>query len=197
LEDCISTSVAPTVNLSGGGDPFFNWENQKDFYMKVHDIASKYGKKMDIHTRILPDNKDILKFFRKIALSVEYYDKEAMDHLKKQYPEIRDIVQIRVIQVVDSKITKEQCLDYIHELKEIGIKQITFRQMFGNKKAYKYFKELKDEIHKDGVMFLKDGEYHNYYFTTTNELFPYFFGNSEADRFKWMKFYEDVEQSCN
>lgn len=122
---------------------------------------------------------------------------EAMDHLKKQYPEIRDIVQIRVIQVVDSKITKEQCLDYIHELKEIGIKQITFRQMFGNKKAYKYFKELKDEIHKDGVMFLKDGEYHNYYFTTTNELFPYFFGNSEADRFKWMKFYEDLEQSCN
>ena len=27
LEKCISESYAPTVNLSGGGDPFYDWQN--------------------------------------------------------------------------------------------------------------------------------------------------------------------------
>lgn len=69
--------------------------------------------------------------------------------------------------------------------------------MFGNKSAYEHFKELESLKWPDGVLFLKDGEYHNYYFTTTNELYPYFFGSSEEDRKKWMKKYEDIEQSCN
>ena len=27
LEKCISESEAPTINLSGGGDPFYDWRN--------------------------------------------------------------------------------------------------------------------------------------------------------------------------
>lgn len=72
--------------------------------------------------------------------------------------------------------------------------------MFGNKKAYENFNNLKDKLYEvykdDGVLFLKDGEYHNYYFTTNNKLYPYFFGYSEEDRKEWMKKYEDIEQSC-
>ena len=83
------------------------------------------------------------------------------------------------------------------KINNIGIHQVTFRQMFGNKSAYEHFKELESLKWPDGVLFLKDGEYHNYYFTTTNELYPYFFGSSEEDRKKWMKKYEDIEQSCN
>ncbi|WP_455649234.1 hypothetical protein [Enterocloster citroniae] len=197
LEQCISESNAPTINLSGGGDPFYNWNEHREFYFRIYDIATKYGKQMDIHTRILPEDIELIKLFRKIALSVEYYDEEAMKYLAEVYPRIKEIVKIRVIQVVDSKITKVQCQTYIKKLKEIGIPQITFRQMFGNKEAYKHFNELKNEIKEEGVLFLKDGEYHNYYFTTTNKLYPFFFGYSEEDRMKWMAYYENIEQSCN
>lgn len=68
--------------------------------------------------------------------------------------------------------------------------------MFGNKKAYQNFLKIKDTIHIPGVMFLADGEYHNYYFTTNNKLYPYFFGFTENDRKEWMKKYEEIEQYC-
>lgn len=197
LETCIAKSNAPTVNLSGGGDPFYHWQENKDFYKKVYTLAAKYGKQLDIHTRILPDDPEILKLFRKIALSVEYYDTKAFEDLARAYDNAKPYVKLRVIQVVDNKITEEQCREYIKKINNIGIHQVTFRQMFGNKSAYEHFKELESLKWPDGVLFLKDGEYHNYYFTTTNELYPYFFGSSEEDRKKWMKKYEDIEQSCN
>lgn len=71
LEKCISESDVPTVNLSGGGDPFYNWKENIDFYNRVYELAHKYGKKLDIHTRILPDDMELIKKFRKIALSIE------------------------------------------------------------------------------------------------------------------------------
>ena len=88
--------------------------------------------------------------------------------------------------------------EYIDKIKSYGISQVTFRQMFGNKKAYEHFKYLEKQIdEQEGVLFLKDGEYHEYYFTTNNKLYPYFFGYTEDDRREWMEKYEDIEQSCN
>jgi hypothetical protein len=197
LERCIAESNAPTVNLSGGGDPFYHWQNNYDFYNHIYDIALKYNKKLDIHTRILPDDIGLIYKFRKIALSVEYYDARALYQLENMLPEIEKKTKLRVINVLNERMTKEDCLDYIETMKKIGVKQITFRQMFGNRKAYENFDHLKNEIIEDDVLFLPDGEYHNYYFTTNNKLYPYFFGYTEEDRKIWMQKYEDIEQSCN
>lgn len=82
-------------------------------------------------------------------------------------------------------------------MKTIGIPQITFRQMFGNKKAFEHWEDLRAKVSGEGVLFLKDGEYHNYYFTTENKVYPYFFGTSEHDREVWKKKYEELEQSCS
>lgn len=136
--------------------------------------------------------------FRKIALSIEFDDLKAIENLDRVFNIVNNITQIRVIQVVGANMTPDDCLTYIKKLQEIGVKQITFRQMFGNKKAYQNFNYLNNNIPpKEGVMFLKDGEYHNYYFTNNNTLYPYFFGHTKEDRLKWMRIYEDIEQSCN
>ena len=196
LEKCISESDAQTVNLSGGGDPFYNWQNNLDFYDHVYNLATKYGKKLDIHTRILPTDMELIKKFRKIALSIESYDIKAMKRLQVMLPEIEKTTKLRVINVLNERMTTEDCLNYIEKIHSIGVKQITFRQMFGNKAAYQNFLKIKDFIEIPGVLFLKDGEYHNYFFTTNNKLYPYFFGYSEEDRKEWMKKYEEIEQSC-
>lgn len=196
LEKCISESDAPTINLSGGGDPFFDWENNMDFYNRVYELAINYGKQMDIHTRILPEDLKLIAKFRKIALSIENNDVKAIIRLKKMLPDIEKTTKIRVINVLGEHMTKENCLQYIEQMQNIGVKQITFRQMFGNKKAYHNFLKIKDSINIPGVLFLPDGEYHNYYFTTDNHLYPYFFGYTENDRKVWMKKYETIEQYC-
>ncbi len=196
LEKCISESNAPTVNLSGGGDPFYNWKENIDFYNRVYKLTAKYGKKLDIHTRIIPDNADLIKKFRKIALSIEANDTKAMERLKTMLPEIEKTTKLRVINVLSERMTAEDCFTYIDKMHSIGVKQITFRQMFGNKKAYENFLKLKDSFDIPGVMFLPDGEYHNYYFTTNNKLYPYFFGYTEENRKQWMKKYEEIESTC-
>lgn len=196
LEKCISESEAPTVNLSGGGDPFYNWQDNIDFYNRVYELAHKYNKKLDIHTRILPDDMELIKKFRKIALSIEAYDTKAMERLKDILPGVEKTTLLRVINVLNERMTTEECLDYINKMHNIGVKQITFRQMFGNKNAYQNFLKIKDSINIPGVMFLPDGEYHHYYFTTNNKLYPYFFGYTENDRKVWMKKYEEIEQYC-
>lgn len=196
LEKCMSESDAPTINLSGGGDPFYDWKNNIDFYNHVYELVKKYGKKMDIHTRILPDDFDLIKKFRKIALSIENNDNTAINRLKELLPEIEETTKIRVINVLSEHMTRDDCIQYIEKMKSIGVKQITFRQMFGNRKAYQNFLKIKDTISVPGVLFLPDGEYHNYYFTTNNKIYPFFFGYTEKDREIWMKKYEEIEQYC-
>lgn len=196
LEECISKSDAPTVNLSGGGDPFYKWWGNLDFYNKVYDLSQKYSKGLDIHTRILPNDFDLIGKFRKIALSIELNDVNVINRLESMLHDIEQTTKLRVINVLNERTTKADCLNYIKIMKSIGVKQVTFRQMFGNRKAYDNFNKLKDMIHEEGVLFLKDGEYHNYYFTVDNKLYPYFFGYTEMDRKIWMKKYEEIEQNC-
>ena len=196
LEECIAASPAPTVNLSGGGDPFYHWQENLDFYDRVYKLAKKYGKRLDIHTRILPDDMELIKKFRKIALSVEMGDKKMIKTLKKRLPEIEKTTKLRVVNVLNERISSSECVDYIEQMSQAGVKQITFRQMFGNRKAYENFEKIRKQIDIPGVMFLPDGEYHNYYFTTNNQLYPYFFGYTETDRKEWMQRYEEIEQSC-
>ena len=142
------------------------------------------------------NNSGLIKKFRKIALSIESNDSHAIENLKARLPEIEKTTKVRVINVLNDRMTKEDCLQYINKMRGIGVKQITFRQMFGNKKAYQNFLKIKDSIDIPGVMFLPDGEYHHYYFTTNNKLYPYFFGYTENDRKMWMKKYEEIEQYC-
>lgn len=139
---------------------------------------------------------DLIRKFRKIAISVEANDIKAMERLKKMLPEIEKTTKLRVINVLNERMTTEDCLTYIRKMHSIGVKQITFRQMFGNKKAYENFMKIKDSISLPGVMFLPDGEYHNYYFTTNNKLYPFFFGYTEKDRKEWLMKYEEIEQTC-
>lgn len=196
LEKRITASEAPTVNLSGGGDPFYHWQENIDFYNRMYELATKYGKKLDIHTRILPTDMNLIQKFRKIALSIESYDTKAMEQLRMMLPEIEKTTKLRVINVLNERMTTEDCLAYINKMHDIGVKQVTFRQMFGNRNAYQNFLKVKDTIDIPGVMFLPDGEYHNYYFTTNNKLYPYFFGYTEEDRKTWMKKYEEIESTC-
>ena len=191
LTQCIKESPAPTVCISGGGDPFYNYQEHMDFYRRLHSIVTSCGKGLDVHTRIIPDSAILLSIFRKIALTVEYFDKDAINNLRENINTIHRWTTLRVIQVVDDKMSKDDVLSYVKTLQDIGVKQITFRQMFGNEKAYQHFYELRDALPQMvGVMWLEDGEYHNYYFTTNNTLYPYFFGQSIDDRNYWKSQYE-------
>ncbi len=185
LEKCISEAKAPEVNLSGGDDPFFEWEKHRDFYFRIHDVAKRYGKKLVAHTRIIPfGDMELLKLFSKFAITVEYYNKAALMNLECAMPCLREAgVNVRVVQVVDEKMTPKDCENYVGFLKVCcKVPRVTFREMFGSEAAQANFAKLRNLDLGEGVMFLPDGDYHNYYFLHDNTLYPFFFGWHEEDR---------------
>ena len=198
LDYCIEHTESPKVNVSGGGDPFYEYEKHMSFFYKLKQLCDMHGKLLDSHTRIIPTKPEFINMFNKLAISVEYWDFHKLQSLAFNFNKLTRNTKLRIIQVVDGKCDVEELSTYIESLKSIGIEQITFRQMFGNKKAFANFEKLKDtpELNGEGILWLKDGEYHDYYFTTENKMYPYFFGNSEEDRNTWKKKYEDIEQNC-
>ena len=54
---------------------------------------------MDIHTRILPKNNDLLKLFNKIALSIEFYDIKSLENIIKCKKELIPIIKERLLKV--------------------------------------------------------------------------------------------------
>jgi hypothetical protein len=197
LEECISRTSSPKVNISGGGDPFYKYSDHSDFYARIYEVCRRNNKLLDAHTRILPKDKELLRKFNKLAVTVEHDNEKSFEELSSWFPEFSELVKLRVIDVVDKNLNLDDCENYIKRMKKIGIKQITFRQMFGDKEAAENYLRLKRTVEKkDGVLFLDDGEYHDYYFTTTNQLLPFFFGNSNEDREIWRKKYENRTQKC-
>ena len=185
LEKCISETKASEVNLSGGGDPFFEWRKHRNFYFRIYEIAKRYRKNLAVHTRIIPlGDIELLNLFSKFAITVEYYNEKSLLNLKHAMPYFQGAgVGIRVIQVVDEKMTRDDCESYVRFLKtECSVPRITFREMFGSVAAQANFAKLKGLNLGEGVMFLPDDDYHNYYFLHNNTLYPYFFGQHKEDR---------------
>ncbi len=198
VEECISKrTISPKVNLSGGGDPFYRYWENGIFYDNIYNICQRQGKLLDAHTRIIPEDARLLRRFNKLALTLEHGDRTGFRRLGESLPKALGLVRIRVIDVVDENMTSEDCENYIRKLKTFGIKEITFRQMFGNGEAAQNYRTLKQAVPpEEGILFLDDGEYHDYYFTTTNTLLPFFFGNTKEDREIWRRKYETLSQKC-
>lgn len=87
LEHCVAESSSPRVNLSGGGDPFYRYQDHISFYYRVAEITHRYGKLLDIHTRIIPDDDHLLSLFNKLAVSVEHNDIAAITRLAERVSE--------------------------------------------------------------------------------------------------------------
>ena len=105
LERCISEAKAPEINLSGGGDPFFEWQKHREFYFKMYELAVRYGKKLASHTRIIPDDPEILNLFSKLAVTIEYYDETAMKNLEIAIGFLPEGLSLRVIQVLNDRMS--------------------------------------------------------------------------------------------
>ena len=67
---------------------------------------------------------DLIKKFRKIALSIESYDTKAMEQLQVILPEIEKTTKLRVINVLNERMTTEDCLDYINKMHNIGVDSV-------------------------------------------------------------------------
>ena len=194
LEKIIEMSTSETITLSGGGDPFYNWEKNKKFFEKLAEISKRHNKKLEVSTKILPMDQSFIKLFDKINYLVDYNAKEdSLYKLKRISWWFLTAVQVKVTQIVDYNITDHEVYDLIYFLKRLGIREINFKEVFGGVHASKNYESLKRSIEPiEGVEWIENSnDLDNiYYFLIDEKIHDYIIGDSLEERNSWKITYE-------
>lgn len=171
LRELIKWYPGGKVNISGGGDPLYDYENNRGWWTRLFKITKELNKLVDIHTRQTEISDEIVKNVNKLVLS---FDK--LQTIKKNIVNI-PVENIRLVKVV----TADTTLDELNEIISFGFQngyQLTFKELYGfsdDNKFQKLRRELrrKTDLMRRKVRFLKQADY-NVYFMPDNRLYSKF-----------------------
>lgn len=147
------------VSISGGGDPLYYFDVNKDkegfvWFDKLFHITNQLNMKVDIHTRVKYFNPDFWNKINRVNFSVINIDND-IDFLKW----LKNHTQVRIVYVVEKHTTNE----YVEKLIEFSNKnlmQLTFKQLYGQDDNGRY-DELKNKYNDQ--FFLDHDDYNIYY----------------------------------
>lgn len=164
LDKIISKYEGYKINISGGGDPLYNYNNNILWWTKVYDICIKYNKLYDVHTRIFEGHDFLINTVNKIVLS--------FDNLEKSKPIIEAYLKlnkkVRLTKVIQKNTTEKE----LYNVDKYSIEnncEITFKKMSHceDNLKYEFFKEnyFKNilKLENPNILFLDDGNYNIYY----------------------------------
>lgn len=158
---------ADKVSISGGGDPLYDFENNRhSFWDKIFCIVNDTKMNLDIHTRVRLYDDTFWKKIHKVALSSDSLeeDKEYIEYLSK-------LTKVRVVHVVTEFTTKDLIQSYSSYLSDKGI-QLTLKELHGFDDKGRY-DELKKEF--QDLFFLDSDDYNIYYFPDNTIQEKFFF----------------------
>ena len=166
LEEMIKVSPE-RISISGGGDPFYDYENNKEWWARLISILDKYDKKISVHTRMnIPDEK------LKIDKLVWSFDTlEELCDFKSDIP-------TRIAKVITKDTTQEEIKGII----DIGNErdyQITFKQLHGREDNNNFLLLKNKYKDKTNVKFLTNKDY-NIYFMPDNNIYINFVFNENV-----------------
>ena len=155
LRQAIIDNNINMVSLSGGGDPCYKYENNKEWYLEFFKIMSEFNIPIELHTsygnyKYFPYNK-----FDKVV----YHFIDTNDILKiNNY----DNKTIRVVFVVTEDFTElkvNNIVDLVGKEKELS-----FRQMVdSNYKTMNYLNDYLAKGHKKNWWYITQDDYNLYY----------------------------------
>lgn len=161
------------VNVSGGGDPLYNYKNNIKWWAKLLKIVKANNKLLDIHTRELIFEKSFLSNINKLVISFDDLDK-----IKKQLTRYsQGDIKIRLTKVITKKTKLEELVDIVNFSQKYDF-QITFKELYGfddNDNFAKLKNKLKKlyNFEKKKIKFLEHKDY-NIYYLTNNKIYDKF-----------------------
>jgi len=143
------------ISLSGGGDPFYKFENNMDWYKKLFQLCYK---KIDVHTSKIITDFDFLTAFNRIVLHINpwFYNLDVL----KQYKN-----KLRLVCVITEELTKEKIDEIIEASDELNC-QVSFRELYDKTSP----KELMEYVNQQPkAKLIKQNDY-NLYFMPDNSI---------------------------
>ena len=144
------------ISISGGGDPLYNFDQNKDWYNKLF-YLNQGQNKIELHTSYIL-NDDIYIMFDRVV-----YHIRSIDDIKRIEKYGKQLV--RVVFVVDDSFNKNKIDNIVKEIKNNkSIDELSFRQMVdSNYKTTHYCEEYLKSGHKKDWWYIEQNDYNLYY----------------------------------
>lgn len=156
IKDVIKEHKCNIISISGGGDPLWNYNQNKDYYNKLFNLIGNI--RLEMHTSLINNQFPKNKLYRIVyhlqtieqLYSIQRYDKEI----------------VRVVFVVNEQMTVQD-IDYIYNFvknNSNNIDELSFRQMINNKyqPTYYNYNHLMNG-HQKKWWYIQQGDYNLYY----------------------------------
>lgn len=159
LEKYIDEVEPNIVSISGGGDPLYDFDSHKDYYIKLFGICAMRGLPIEVHTSCIKSNFPY-SACKRVVYHVHSF--EQLAQIKRHGTEI-----VRAVFVVTDSFTEEDILkikDY--HLYHLGtINELSFRQLVdGNFSPSFHLHDLLVTGHKKGWWhYIEQGDYNTYF----------------------------------
>lgn len=157
LEDEIEKNRCNWVSISGGGDPLWNYEQNKEWFKKFFQITSA-GVKVELHTSMLNVKNAPYKYFDRVVYHL--HDFGQLKSVKRKAEAV-----VRVVFVVTENFTEDlinQIAVFCHNSDDID--ELSFRQMVDDHyQDTDYCKDYLRQGHQKLWWYIEQCDYNLYY----------------------------------
>lgn len=158
LIDKVKENKCNIISLSGGGDPLHKYDENKDYYKKLFNIAEENNIPLEMHTSYIDSNFPMDKCCR-----VVYHlrDIEQLYNIKRKGNE-----KVRVVFVVTRSYTIGDLINITRAFECLGdIDELSFRQMVNdNYETMEYNHQVLLWGHNKGLWhYIEQNDYNIYY----------------------------------
>ena len=159
LKEALAAYNCDTISISGGGDPLYEYENHRDWYQELFNIAAQTNSSVEMHTSYMTDETT---FPFQLCHRVVYHANLPVEllHIRRRENEI-----VRVVFVVTKEYTVKDIMDialFVQNSKEID--ELSFRQLVNDKYEPQHY--LEDYLrlgHKKLWWYIEQDDYNFYY----------------------------------
>lgn len=161
LEYELSYSECTEISVSGGGDPFFRFGDNSEWWLKLLRLCQMYKVKIEVHTSKVVNT--IIPFSRYV-LHVNY---DRFHDNRDAIIELNKTENMRLVFVVTDDITKE-FIEFVSEFCAQFNIQLSFRQMVKRDKSISY--HLHDYLKTNENWYYIEQCDYNRYFMPNNRI---------------------------
>lgn len=167
LEEELKKHKGELVSISGGGDPLYDYANNKRFYENLFVLLEKYNCRLELHTSIVDPCFDYSYCERVVFhFTMPNQIKMLENLIIKGQNSLQLPINVRVVYVVQEHYSKHLINEIVSEVASASwiINELSFRQMIGKDGEPKYY------LHD----YLKQGHQKDWYYIEQSDYNEYF-----------------------
>lgn len=163
LEQEIMNMEGDEISISGGGDPLYNYKDNQWFYDRVLDLATKYNKKLELHTTYIDYEFDYSDFDRIVFHMNNPTQIRLIDNSRNRLWLPTNVRVVFVLQPHYNEYLVNHIIEEVKKNSDIS-ELVSFRQLIDNNgQAVDIMHDKLKERHLKDLYYIEQCDYNDYF----------------------------------